>query len=285
MADLNEQIIVLKGDITKVAVDVIVNAANTSLMGGGGVDGAIHRTGGTAILEDCRKIIARQGSCKVGHAVYTNAGNLPCKYAIHTVGPVWNGGGNREAELLANAYFNALKLAIELGCNSIAFPNISTGIYKFPKILAAEIALKVVTGFLKESNENLKVYFVCFDDDNFELYKSMISKRESKIDQIKAALFGLSVGDALGVPVEFKSRKAIVLNPVEDMTGYGTYNLEPGTWSDDSSLAFCLTESLTRGYDLQDAAILLHLGHTKDIGHLEVECLILESLRVEPLGM
>src|SRR6476661_6881709 len=131
---------VVKGDITKISVDVIVNAANTSLLGGGGVDGAIHRAGGPAILEDCRKIIAKQGGCKTGEAVITTAGNLPAKFVIHTVGPVWNGGNKNEATLLENCYRNALKLAVENNCKTIAFPNISTGIYGFPKDKAAVIS-------------------------------------------------------------------------------------------------------------------------------------------------
>ena len=130
---LKDKIELIKGDITKIAIDAIVNAANSSLLGGGGVDGAIHRSGGAAILEDCRKIVARQGGCKTGEAVISTAGNLPAKYVIHTVGPVWNEGKKNEDELLKNCYVNSLRLAVENNCKSIAFPNISTGIYKFPK--------------------------------------------------------------------------------------------------------------------------------------------------------
>jgi Predicted phosphatase homologous to the C-terminal domain of histone macroH2A1 len=142
---------VVQGDITKIAVDAIVNAANTSLLGGGGVDGAIHRAGGPAILEECRKIRARQGSLKVGAAVYTTAGNLPAKYVIHTAGPVWNGGNKGEAELLEASYFNSLKLVVELDCHSVSFPNISTGIYGFPKEQAATIAVTRSVAFLKKA--------------------------------------------------------------------------------------------------------------------------------------
>ena len=124
---------VIKGDITQVKADAVVNAANSSLMGGGGVDGAIHRIGGPVILEECKKIVARQGGCKTGEAVITTAGNLPAKYVIHTVGPVWNGGNNGEREKLANCYVNSLRLAVEHNCKTIAFPNISTGVYRFPK--------------------------------------------------------------------------------------------------------------------------------------------------------
>src|SRR5690606_13829294 len=131
----------IKGDITTLKVDAIVNAANTSLLGGGGVDGAIHRAGGLAILDDCKRIRAKQGGCNVGEAVITTAGNLPAKYVIHTVGPVWNGGKSNEEHLLSSAYRNSLTLAFEYRIRSIAFPNISTGIYRFPKDRAAEIAI------------------------------------------------------------------------------------------------------------------------------------------------
>ena len=163
----------IQGDITKIEVDAIVNAANSSLMGGGGVDGAIHRAGGPAILKECREIIARQGRCETGQAVITSGGNLPAKYVIHTVGPVWNGGNNHEIQLLESAYLNSLKLAIEKGLGIIAFPNISTGIYGFPKEKAAQIAIDTVTRFLSENPQISKVYFVCFDQENYELYNQL----------------------------------------------------------------------------------------------------------------
>ena len=165
---------VYKGDITKVTVDAIVNAANTSLMGGGGVDGAIHRAGGAAILDDCRKIVARQGGCKVGEAVITTGGRLPAKYVIHTVGPVWNGGKNNEAEKLVSCYKNSLLLAVDNNIRTIAFPNISTGIYHYPKDAAAEIAVNTVAAFLKTNNTIEKVIFVCFDEENEALYKQQL---------------------------------------------------------------------------------------------------------------
>ncbi|WP_460568749.1 O-acetyl-ADP-ribose deacetylase [Flaviaesturariibacter terrae] len=167
---MNVQII--QGDITKVSVDAIVNAANSSLMGGGGVDGAIHRAGGPRILEECRAIVARQGSCPTGEAVITSGGNLPAKYVIHTVGPVWKGGRNGEAELLARCYRNSLELAAEHGCRSIAFPNISTGVYGFPKPEAARIALHTVVGELKAMEEPMEVLFVCFDEENYRLLQA-----------------------------------------------------------------------------------------------------------------
>ena len=160
------ELTVVKGDITKVEVDAIVNAANSSLMGGGGVDGAIHRAGGPAILDECRKIIARQGECKTGKAVITTAGNLTARFVIHTVGPVWNGGDKNEREKLADCYRNSLQLAIENGCRTIAFPSISTGVYRFPKAEAAAIAVQSVKTFLDQISEIDQVLFVCFDDEN-----------------------------------------------------------------------------------------------------------------------
>ncbi|MDB5091129.1 MAG: O-acetyl-ADP-ribose deacetylase [Mucilaginibacter sp.] len=164
----------LKADITKIIADAIVNAANTSLLGGGGVDGAIHRAGGPEILEECRKIVARQGGCKTGEAVITTAGRLPAKYVIHTVGPVWNDGKYHEEEKLANCYKNAMQLAIDNNCRIIAFPNISTGVYRFPKKEAARIAVNTVKDFLSEANQIEKVMFVCFDEENYGLYEKLI---------------------------------------------------------------------------------------------------------------
>jgi O-acetyl-ADP-ribose deacetylase (regulator of RNase III) len=165
---------VLHGDITKIQVDAIVNAANTSLLGGGGVDGAIHRAGGNAILEDCMKVRNRQGGCKVGEAVITTAGRLPAKFVIHAVGPVWNNGMSNEAALLSLAYTNSLKLAIENQVRTIAFPNISTGIYRFPKKEAAPIAIKSVKDFLAATDTPIKVTFVCFDEENYDIYLKLL---------------------------------------------------------------------------------------------------------------
>jgi O-acetyl-ADP-ribose deacetylase (regulator of RNase III) len=155
-------------------VDAIVNAANSSLLGGGGVDGAIHRAGGPTILEECKAIRAKQGGCETGEAVITTGGNLAAKYVIHTVGPVWHGGNKNEEALLANAYRNSLQLAADNNIKSIAFPNISTGVYHFPKPRAAEIAIETTKKFL-ESNHSIKeVYFVCFDDENYNIYQSLL---------------------------------------------------------------------------------------------------------------
>lgn len=164
----------IKGDITKIKVDAIVNAANTSLLGGGGVDGAIHKAGGNAILEECQKIRSKQGGCKVGEAVITTAGHLPAKFVIHAVGPVWNGGNNDECKLLSLAYHNSLNLAVDNQIQTIAFPNISTGVYRFPKDIAANIAINTTKDFLAHTNAISEVIFVCFDDENYKIYKSLL---------------------------------------------------------------------------------------------------------------
>jgi len=143
-------------------------------MGGGGVDGAIHRAAGPKLLEACRQVVARQGGCKTGDAVITTAGNLNSNYVIHTVGPVWRGGNNGEKEKLASCYSHALQLAVENDIRSIAFPNISTGIYGFPKEEAATIAIKTVQAFLQTQPAIEKVIFVCFDAENLKLYRSAI---------------------------------------------------------------------------------------------------------------
>jgi O-acetyl-ADP-ribose deacetylase len=171
---MKDRISLLQGDITKVAADAVVNAANSSLLGGGGVDGAIHRVGGPAILEECRAIRARQGGCPTGEAVITTGGRLPARYVIHTVGPVWNGGDRGEPELLASAYRNSLRLAVENGLETVAFPNISTGIYGYPKDRAAEIAVRTVSEFLGQNAGIKEVIFVCFDKENYELYAGLL---------------------------------------------------------------------------------------------------------------
>lgn len=165
---------VIKGDITKQEVGAIVNAANSSLTGGGGVDGAIHRAGGSEILEACKKIVAEQGPCKAGEAVITTGGKLPARFIIHAVGPVWQGGKNNEEQLLANAYLNSLNLAVLNDISSIAFPNISTGVYNFPKDKAARIALKTTRDFIRTENIFEEILFVCFEDENFELYNKLL---------------------------------------------------------------------------------------------------------------
>jgi O-acetyl-ADP-ribose deacetylase (regulator of RNase III) len=163
----------LHGDITTLEVDAIVNAANSSLMGGGGVDGDIHRAGGPKILEECMQIRNRQGGCPTGEAVITGAGNLKAKYVIHTVGPVWQGGNKQEDQLLANAYANSLRIAIGKSLQTVAFPAISTGVYRFPKKRAAEIAVRE-TKIFTSKNALKEVTFCCFDDENYEIYKTLL---------------------------------------------------------------------------------------------------------------
>lgn len=171
---LDLRIKLVKGDITKISVDAIVNAANSSLLGGGGVDGAIHRAGGREILDQCIKIRNKQGGCTTGEAVITTAGKLQAKYVIHTVGPVWKGGSSDEEKLLESCYINSLKLAVENNVKTIVFPNIGTGIYEFPKELAAKIAVQAVSKFLSENDTLEEVIFVCFDDENFKIYSEII---------------------------------------------------------------------------------------------------------------
>jgi len=167
---------VIKADITTIEVDAIVNAANTSLLGGGGVDGAIHRKGGKSILEECISIRNKQGGCNVGEAVITSAGNLPSKFVIHTVGPVWNGQNDKTNNLLRNCYQNSLSLAIKYKVETIAFPNISTGIYRFPKENAAQIAIDAVKNH-KDIELFKNVIFVCFDEENYKIYHQLLKNK------------------------------------------------------------------------------------------------------------
>ena len=167
------KIILIQGDITKQETEAIVNAANSTLMGGGGVDGAIHRAGGPAILEECKQIVAKIGRLPAGEAVITTGGNLVAKYVIHTVGPIWRGGDRHEAEVLANAYRNSLALAKEKGIRTISFPSISTGAYGYLLEGAAKIAIDTVMDFLKD-NGIVEVYFVLFDDRTYMAYAAAL---------------------------------------------------------------------------------------------------------------
>jgi O-acetyl-ADP-ribose deacetylase len=166
----------VRGDITTIVSDAIVNAANSSLMGGGGVDGAIHRVGGPEILEQCREIVATRGPVETGDAVITTAGLLPARYVIHAVGPVWNQLSDDSAvRLLASAYAKSLDLAAGNGCRTVAFPNVSTGVYGFPKELAAETAIDAVTDWAK-ANPNVieSATFVCFDAESHDIYATLL---------------------------------------------------------------------------------------------------------------
>jgi len=167
---INNRIEIIQGDITTCNVDAIVNAANNSLLGGGGVDGAIHRAAGPGLLEVCQLL----GGCPTGEAKITKGFKLKATYIIHTVGPVWHDGNAREEDLLASCYRESMNLAKIHNCKTIAFPNISTGIYHFPKNKAAEIAVREVSKFLEENPLPEKVTFVCYDLENFEIYKGLL---------------------------------------------------------------------------------------------------------------
>lgn len=169
-----EHLQVVHGDITRMEVDAIVNAANSGLLGGGGVDGAIHGAGGPAIAAACRAIRDAQGGCPTGEAVITTGGLLPAPYVIHAVGPVWKGGSENEDALLASAYRNSIRLAGEHNLRTVAFPNISTGIYGFPRERAVDIAIAAVREALGRAPSIEQVTFVCFDDENFKLYRERL---------------------------------------------------------------------------------------------------------------
>jgi O-acetyl-ADP-ribose deacetylase (regulator of RNase III) len=177
-AKINGSVLRLKqGDITREEVDAVVNAANTSLLGGGGVDGAIHRAGGPAILEECRKL----GGCKTGNAKITTGGDLPARYVVHTVGPVWRGGKGNEDGLLESAYRRSLEVALENGLSSVSFPSISTGAYGFPLDRAARIALRTIAGFLKEAPSITEVNMVLFGKNDLESYEEAWKEIEADV--------------------------------------------------------------------------------------------------------
>lgn len=170
------KITVIRGDITAQHVDAIVNAANSGLLGGGGVDGAIHRAGGVSIMRECEAIRASRGGCPTGEAVITGAGKLPAKFVIHTVGPVWHGGSRNEDALLRSCYEKSMALAEANGVTSIAFPNISTGVYGFPKSRAASIVKAFFDEYVKRPSKVAEVIFVAFDEENFLAYRALFGE-------------------------------------------------------------------------------------------------------------
>lgn len=180
---LTERLKVTTGDITAMEVDAVVNAANSSLLGGGGVDGAIHKAGGPAILSECRDIRAHRypDGLPPGRAVLSSAGEMPSKWVIHTVGPIWHGGKSKEREILADAYRNSLQLASEAGVKTIAFPAISTGIYGFPKQIAAVIAVETITEFLKKNSLPREVTLVFFSEKDLDSFTAAVDKRRMSV--------------------------------------------------------------------------------------------------------
>ncbi|MEZ4449389.1 MAG: O-acetyl-ADP-ribose deacetylase [Nannocystaceae bacterium] len=243
-----------RGDITTMVVDAIVNAANSSLLGGGGVDGAIHRAAGPGLLAECRPL----GGCPTGQAKITGGHRLAARHVIHTVGPIYRGGGAGEAGLLASCYRQSLGLARAHGLRTIAFPAISCGVYGYPVAEAASIALRTIREALVAHPDAFDaITLVCFGDDVHAAYEALLAgdAPADAVDlrgRLLGGLVGLVVGDAIGVPVEFHRRETLDRQPLTDMIGHGTHGQPPGTWSDDSSLALATAASLCAGYDPRD---------------------------------
>jgi len=281
-------IILRRADITTLEVDAIVNAANTSLLGGGGVDGAIHRAAGPDLLVETRAL----HGCPTGQAKLSGGHRLPATHVIHTVGPVWSGGAEGERELLASCYRSAFDLARDHGLRTLAFPAISCGVYGFPVRSACEIALRTIRSCIEASPGAFdQITLACFGDDVYTAYAQLLdaaddedagveNEQASAVQgpadlqgRIVGGLLGLVVGDALGVPVEFFKRETLDHDPLTAMIGHGTHGQPPGTWSDDSSLALATAASLVeRGYQPADmmARFARWLDHAEMSPHGEV---------------
>lgn len=262
---MSGRIELLRGDITTRTVDAIVNAANSSLQGGGGVDGAIHRAAGKGLLEECRLL----GRCPTGQAKITGGHRLPARHVIHTVGPVWQDGRHGEPALLASCYRNSLGLAAKYGLRSIAFPAISCGVYGYPIAQACEVALTEIRQHLAGETSVERVELVCFGEDVYSAYRALLGEEGTMMpgltleQRIVGCVLGSVVGDAIGVPVEFCSREQLARAPLTDIRGFGTYNQPPGTWSDDSSLGLATAESYAaHGFDAADLMKRFHLWLT-----------------------
>ncbi|MCD8049789.1 MAG: ADP-ribosylglycohydrolase family protein [Clostridia bacterium] len=251
------------GDITRLGCECIVNSAKSSLMGGGGVDGAIHRAAGPELVRECMKL----GGCWVGEAKITKGYNLKAKYVIHTVGPIYE-GTVEDRRLLAECYTNSLNVARKNNIHSIAFPAIATGHCGYPKDEAIPIALNAVWQWLdNNAGYGMRIIMSCFDEETLKDYdkymvlgavtrKKNVERNKSRLteEKIRAAIYGLAVGDALGVPAEFTSREELKKNPITDMVGFGTHGQPEGTWSDDTSMTLCVADSIAerRVIDAED---------------------------------
>lgn len=261
LAAFIDKIEIWRGDITTLRVDAIVNAANSELLPGGGVCGAIHRAAGPELAAECRSL----GGCATGDAKLTRGYGLPARFVLHAVGPIWYGGGAGEPDQLASCYRRCCEIAAAQGLRTLAFPAISTGIFGYPLDLAAAIAVRTVLESLARFPSLSKITLVCFDARTLAVYESTLgavrsaspaaSARAPRFaapspdaerlgDRILGGLWGSVVGDALGVPVEFSQRHERDADPVREMRGFGTYLQPPGTWSDDSSLMLCTLYSL-----------------------------------------